>query len=60
MLSLTEALTKRHAVTLGGPIAVSAVAIWASESFTIKVIIGNIYWPSSEGLMPRSFIGLDF
>ena len=31
----------RSAVALGRPIAVSAGAIWASESFTITVLIGK-------------------
>ena len=37
----TEALTRRRAVAVGGPIAVSAGAIWASESFTITGLIGK-------------------
>ena len=32
-MALRDALTKRRAVALGGPIAVSAGAIWTSESF---------------------------
>ena len=41
VLSLTEVSTRRRAVVLGGPIAVSVGAIWASESFTITGIIGS-------------------
>ena len=41
MLALMEAATRRRAVGLGGPIAVAAGAIWASESFLITAIIGN-------------------
>ena len=36
-----RALTRRRAVTLEWPIAVSAGAIWASESFTITVLIAH-------------------
>ena len=42
VLSLTEALTRRRAVVLGGPIAVSVGAIWASESLLITDRLGRI------------------
>ena len=41
MLSLTDALTKRRAVVLGEPMAVSAGAITESAVFPITGIIGK-------------------
>ena len=49
MFGLTEASTSRRAVDVTRPIAASSGSILASESFMLKVIIGNNYKPVLGG-----------
>ena len=54
MLSLTDALTKRRAVVLGEPMAVSAGAITDSAVFPITAIIGKALPASARMRSPAS------